>query len=64
MSSVFLIIRDLCSAKADKTVGMSEIERKVLAKGFKLEALHDTIENYANLSIIYVNTARTEVTLI
>jgi len=64
MSSIFLIIRDLCSAKIDKTVGMADIERKVLSKGFKPEALHDTIENYVNLSIIFVNKSRTEVTLI
>ncbi len=64
MSSIFLIIRDLCSSKTDKTIGMAEIERKVLSKGFKIEALHETVENYANLSIIYVNNSRTEVTLI
>ena len=64
MSSIFLIIRDMCSSQSDKTVGMQEIERKVLSKGFKIDALNDTIENYANLSIIYVNSSKTEVTLI
>lgn len=64
MSSIFLIIRDLCCANKDKTVGMADIERKVLSKGFKIEALHDTIENYSNLGIIFVNTSQTEVTLI
>ena len=64
MSSIFLIIRELCSSKADKTAGMVEIERKVISKGFKIETFHDTIENYTNLSIIYVNNSKTEVTLI
>ena len=64
MSSIFLIIRDMCSSKTEKTAGMAEIERKVISKGFKIEALNDTIENYTNLSIIFVNKSRTEVTLI
>lgn len=64
ISSIFLIIRDMCSSKTEKTVGMSEIERKVLSKGFSIENLNETIENYTNLSIIFVNKSRTEVTLI
>lgn len=64
MSSIFLLIRELCSSRGDKTAGMAEIERKVLSKGFKIDTLNETIENYANLSIIYVNNSRTEVTLI
>lgn len=64
MSSIFLLIRDMCATKPDKTVGMGEVERKVIQKGFSIERLNETIDNYANLSIIYVNSSRTEITLI
>ena len=63
MSSIFLLIRELCSNQ-EKTVGYAEIERKVLSKGFTLDSLNECIENYSNLSSIYVNSSKTEITLI
>ena len=64
MSSIFLLVRDICSSKEDKTAGYKEIERRVLSKGFKAEHWNETIEYYSSLGIVYVNSSKTEITLI
>ena len=64
MSDIFLIVRNVCSSKEDKTVAYKDMERKVLSKGFKLENWNETIEYYSSLGIVYVNASKSEITLI
>jgi DNA replication licensing factor MCM7 len=64
MSDIFLIVRNVCSSKEDKTVSYKDMERKVLSKGFKLENWNETIEYYSSLGIVYVNSSKSEITLI
>ena len=64
MSDIFLIVRNICSGREDKTMSYKDVERKVLSKGFKLENFNETIEYYNSLGIVYVNNSKSEITLI
>ncbi len=64
MSEIFLIVRNVCSSREDRTVNYTDMERKVLSRGFRLENFRETIDYYSSLGIVFVNTTRTEITLI
>jgi DNA replication licensing factor MCM7 len=63
ISSVFLLIRELCNANKEKTAKISDIEKKLSSRNL-LKYLDNTLVEYTNLGVIYVNESRTEVTLI
>lgn len=62
-SQAFKVIRELCSKAKDKTVKMTLIERKLFPK-FSKKLLQTVLEEYVNLSILYVDVNGTEVTLL
>ncbi len=64
ISTVFLIIREMCTKSKDKTVKLEDIERKIVNKNINKQILQDCIEQYHNLDIIYVDKNRTEITLV
>jgi DNA replication licensing factor MCM7 len=64
MSEIFLLIKNLCSSREDKTCALNEIEKKVLSKGFKHENFKETMENYISLGVLYINNSKSEITLI
>jgi hypothetical protein len=53
----------LCNANKEKTAKISDIEKKLSSRNL-LKYLDNTLIEYANLNVIYVNESRTEVTLI
>jgi hypothetical protein len=40
------MIKNICSYKSDKRVELQMIEKRVLARGYTLEALENTITHY------------------
>lgn len=63
-SQVFKIVREMCIANSDKTCKMTAIERRVINKGFSKKLLQNMLDEYVNLSILYVDVKGTEVTLL
>jgi len=64
ISSVFLIIRDLCLKNVSKTAKYGDIERVVVMRGFKASDLKECMTQYSNLNVLYINDHRTEITLL
>ncbi len=64
VSSVFLIIKDMCCNSKDKTVKLAEVERKIANRNLNKQNLLDCIDQYQNLNILYVDKNVTEITLI
>ena len=62
-SQAFKVIRERSSKAKDKTVKMTLIERKLFPK-FSKKLLQTVLEEYVNLSILYVDVNGTEVTLL
>lgn len=54
-SSIYSIIKDICHYKEDKTVNIDVIEKRILARGFSLQALEDTLKHYENLDVLMRN---------
>lgn len=54
----------MCSGNSERTVKVSDVEKKIVHKGFKPEDLMNTLDEYVNLNVIYVNGNKTEVTLL
>ena len=63
-SSVFSLIRDICTPNKNKTAKYSEIERKILQKGYQLDNIQDCVNEYVKLNVLFVNHNKTEITLL
>ena len=64
ISSIFLIIREMCMKGTSKTAKYGELERMVLQKGFKANELKECMTQYSNLNVLYINDRQTEITLL
>jgi DNA replication licensing factor MCM7 len=64
ISSIFLIIREMCNSNKNKTANLAEVERKLINKGFKTSEMEQCLEQYSNLNVLIVNSDKTEVTLL
>lgn len=64
ISTVFLIIREMCNLSKDKSVKIADLERKIANKNLNKQNLLDCINQYQNLDILYVDKNMTEITLI
>jgi DNA replication licensing factor MCM7 len=64
ISSIFLIIREMCIEKTDKTVKHADIERKILAKNYTTSDLEACLKEYINLSVLYQSSDSSEITLL
>jgi hypothetical protein len=56
----------MCSKADDdsKTVKHSAVENRIMKLGHKKKDLKQCLDDYENLQILYINDARTEITLI
>jgi DNA replication licensing factor MCM7 len=63
-SKIFKMVRELCMNNEDKTCSMSVIEKRVIGNGFTAKQLHNMIDNYVMLNILYVDIKGNEVTLL
>lgn len=64
ISTVFLIIREMCFMAKEKSVKIEDVERKLANKNLNKQHLLDCINQYQNLDILYVDKNMTEITLI
>jgi DNA replication licensing factor MCM7 len=64
ISSIFLIIREMCNEKSDKTVKHADVERKILAKNYTASDLENCLKEYINLSVLYQSSDSSEITLL
>ena len=63
-SSIFQLIREICTSNKNKTVKYLDLERKILSKGFNSETIQETINQYVKLNVLLVNNNKTEITLL
>ena len=49
-SIIFQLIREFCSSSKSKTVKYNDLERKILQKGFSLETIQETVNQYVKLN--------------
>uniref|UniRef100_A0A0B6ZXU6 DNA replication licensing factor MCM7 n=1 Tax=Arion vulgaris TaxID=1028688 RepID=A0A0B6ZXU6_9EUPU len=61
---IYQIIRDMVPATGVKSVKLSDILELCTSKGFKPDQIHVCIEEYEELNVWQVNTARTRLTFI
>jgi DNA replication licensing factor MCM7 len=64
ISNIFQLIRDLCSKKPDKTVKLSEIERRLVNQGFTSKSLKDCVNEYSKLNVLMVSDDESRITLL
>jgi DNA replicative helicase MCM subunit Mcm2 (Cdc46/Mcm family) len=55
ISSIFGIIKDMCSYRVDGTVQMEVIEKRVLARGHTLDDLTNTLTHYEQMNVLMQN---------
>jgi len=53
----------LCSGKDDKTIEIIDLERKLKAKKL-LENMHECINQYVELNVLYLSNNKKEITLL
>ena len=53
-SQIFGIIKTVCSLNKHLTGEIEAIERRILARGYSVEELEKTLENYQNLNVLMV----------
>lgn len=63
-SSIFNSIREICTNMKNKTVKLNDLERRLLAKGFNVDTIQETVNEYTRLNVLLLNNAKTEVTLL
>ena len=64
ISSIFTIIKDLCTTKDDKTAKYAEIEKRIVGKKMSKELLDECISQYVGLSVLYLSKNKNEITLL
>ena len=63
-SQIYNIVSDLCKNDKNKTVKIDVIKKKIRTRNFSDKQLENMLQEYANLSILYVDENHTEVTLL
>ena len=63
-SQIYNIVSDLCKNDKNKTVKIDVIKKKIRARNFSDKQLENMLQEYVNLSILYVDENHTEVTLL
>ena len=63
-SQIYNIVSDLCKSDKNKTVKIDIIRKKIRARNFTDKQLENMLQEYVNLSILYVDENHTEVTLL
>ena len=63
-SIIFQLIREICTNSKNKTVKYNDLETKIIHKGFNLENIQETVNQYVKLNVLLVNNSKTEITLL
>ena len=63
-SQIYNIVSDLCKNDKNKTVKIDVIKKKIRTRNFSDKQLENMLQEYVNLSILYVDENHTEVTLL
>ena len=63
-SQIYNIVSELCKNDKNKTVKMDVIRKKIKSRNFTDKQLENMLQEYVNLSILYVDENHTEVTLL
>jgi DNA replication licensing factor MCM7 len=63
-SSAFSLIREVCTSAKNKTVKYTELERRLLQKGFNVDTIQETVNEYTRLNVLLINNNKTEITLL
>ena len=61
---IYAVIREMAPEKGGKSLRMSDIMEQCTTKGFKPDQIDACIEEYEELNVWQVNTARTRLTFI
>jgi DNA replication licensing factor MCM7 len=64
IGNVFLVLRDMCSHLKDKTIKISDLQKKIISRNLTEKDMRLCLEEYSNLNVLYVNEKKNEVTLI
>ncbi|CAG5132698.1 unnamed protein product [Candidula unifasciata] len=64
IDQIYQIIRDMVPAAGVKSIKLSDVLELCTSKGFKPDQIHACIEEYEDLNVWQVNTARTRLTFI
>ncbi|CAH1782437.1 unnamed protein product [Owenia fusiformis] len=64
MDQIFSVIREMLSSAGSKTLKMADISEHCVSKGFKPNQIEECIDEYENLNVFQVNTARTKLTMV
>ena len=63
-SQIYNIVSELCKSDKNKTVKIDVIRKKIRLRNFTDKQLENMLQEYVNLSILYVDENHTEVTLL
>lgn len=61
---VFSIIRDLVAESGSKRIKMADLEERCVSKGYKPDQLKEALDEFEDLNVLQVNTARTTITFV
>jgi len=64
VSKIYNIIKTVCGSKTDKSIAFSDLEKKVVDKGFSLSDLKKTLSKYQDIDVLMVSEDMSKVTLI
>jgi DNA replication licensing factor MCM7 len=64
IGNVFLVLRDMCNNIKDKTIKISDLQKKIMSRNLTEKDMRLCLEEYSNLNVLYVNEKKNEVTLI
>ena len=62
--AIYQAIADLMSEKGQKTLKMSDVMERCVSKGFKPDQIDECVEEYEELNVWQVNTAKTKLTMV
>jgi ribosomal protein L25 (general stress protein Ctc) len=63
-SAIFKMIKDLCLYREIREVGVDMLQKRVLAKGFTLDALQNTIVHYEMMDVLLWDKVKNTVQLV
>jgi ribosomal protein L25 (general stress protein Ctc) len=63
-SAIFKMIKDLCLYCEIREVGVDMLQKRVLAKGFTLDALQNTIVHYEMMDVLLWDKVKNTVQLV
>jgi hypothetical protein len=59
LSAIFSMIKDLCNYKEDGIIELDVLKKRVMARGFTVDALESTINHYERLDVLMRNSSNT-----